>query len=242
MKFRLKHLFSLAMLKQAFLFVHRPRLPRLFRRIVHIPYETLLAYRQASGYIRIAPTSPATYRELYRVQKSKLAQGENEFIKEHLLLATTTTLAIDRLRQRYPEAVELLILCAFMGPDAIPEKIIFQCAHYLPTSLRTLTHNQTRWRMSTATLRNYVLLRRHAHTGTLTMPRLIQELIRATQTQAEQVRWAEYIINLTASSFSNERQASSMLNRLIFPTRCKLSATSKTGTSNPSKPAPCSIR
>lgn len=84
-----------------------------------------LALDQAGAYIRIARCSFHEYLDLFRRHRKDLLAERGAQTPEHPnAVATTWNLSFQRLERETPAAAELLRLCAFLAPDAIPEQLI----------------------------------------------------------------------------------------------------------------------
>lgn len=84
-----------------------------------------LALEQAAAYILAAGETLAGYLTLFRLRRAEmLARGEP--IGYRGTVASTWTLAFDRLGQTEPGAVGLLQLLAFYAPESIPLRLLLQ--------------------------------------------------------------------------------------------------------------------
>ena len=84
-----------------------------------------LALDQAGAYIEETECGLSNYLRLYRKQRAKLLKLRGGFVSGHPeAVATTWSLAFANVERVNPAAVELLRLCAFLAPDAIPEEIL----------------------------------------------------------------------------------------------------------------------
>jgi hypothetical protein len=84
-----------------------------------------LAIEQAAAYIQATGGTLARYLALFRRRRADmLARGEPTGYSK--TVATTWTLAFDRLRNSAPNAVGLLRLLAFCAPETIPLRLLLQ--------------------------------------------------------------------------------------------------------------------
>ncbi|HEY6540839.1 MAG TPA: helix-turn-helix domain-containing protein, partial [Ktedonobacteraceae bacterium] len=84
-----------------------------------------LALEQAGAYIEETGCSLSEYLALYKQRKLALLKRESAFSQEYpYTVASTWALAFQQIEQENPQAAELLRLCAFLDPDAIPEEIL----------------------------------------------------------------------------------------------------------------------
>jgi tetratricopeptide (TPR) repeat protein len=90
-------------------------------KLGHLP----LALAQAAAYADTYDVSLAYYLDLYRdAAERMLATGLDPTEYPHSV-ATTWLLHVDQLRRHHPAALELLRVCAFLAPTAIPLGFIF---------------------------------------------------------------------------------------------------------------------
>jgi hypothetical protein len=85
----------------------------------------------------------------------------------------TWSLAFEKVEQANPAAADLLRLCAFLAPDAIPEEIITEGAADLGPLLEPTASDPTDLDEAIAALGAYSLVRRNATEKTLTIHRLV---------------------------------------------------------------------
>ncbi len=88
-----------------------------------------LALDQAGAYIEETKRNLSDYLDLYQKRRAALLNRRGKFSADHPdSVATTLSLAFEDVEGVHPEAAELLRLCAFLHPDAIPEEIIVEGA------------------------------------------------------------------------------------------------------------------
>ena len=94
-----------------------------------------LALDQAGAYIEEMQISLDEYRSLYQQQGQHLRKQRGERALDHPSVATTFSLAFDRVANTSPAAAELLRACALLYPEQIPEEIFTKGAAELGTVL-----------------------------------------------------------------------------------------------------------
>ena len=98
-----------------------------------------LAIDQAGAYIEETGCSVATYLDIYRKQRAELLKRRGGLKPDHPLpVAGTWSLSFQKVEATNPAAADLLRLCAFLAPDAIPEEIITADEPGLGQNLRPL--------------------------------------------------------------------------------------------------------
>src|SRR6266446_4022795 len=81
-----------------------------------------LALDQAGAYIEEVSCSPWDYQQLYQIRRMELLKERGGVAPDYPeSVATTWSLAFQKVEQSNPAASDLLRLCAFLHPDAIPE-------------------------------------------------------------------------------------------------------------------------
>lgn len=148
-----------------------------------------LALNQAGAYIAQTGCGLNGYLQRYEKLHVELLR----YVPQHesMSVARTLTLSFDEVRQAHPIAADLLCLCAFLHPDAIPEEIITGGRADLNRRLGSATANEIGLDKVIAELRKYSLLQRNADDKTLTIHGLVQTILRDGMKKSEQHRWAE---------------------------------------------------
>src|SRR5947207_6131574 len=86
-----------------------------------------LALDQAGAYIEEIACGLAAYLDLYQTRRKELLQRRGGLPTDHPEpVSTTWSLSFQQVEQANPAAADLLRLCAWLAPDAIPEEIITQ--------------------------------------------------------------------------------------------------------------------
>ena len=103
-----------------------------------------LALDQAGAYIEETQCSLADYLQFYRTQRADLLKARGGLVLDHPEpVATTWSLSFAQVEKRSAAAADLLRVCAFLHPDAIPEEIITEGATALGPELQAV--DRTRW-------------------------------------------------------------------------------------------------
>jgi tetratricopeptide (TPR) repeat protein len=158
-----------------------------------------LALEQALAYMDETTTSPDRYVQILRERGGEVfAFGTPSSYEERV--ATTWSVSLEEIRAEMPAAQDLLFVCAFLAPDAIPRELLLEHARMLPRSLRLIgdpiAHNE-----AIRVLGRYSLV--SATTDLLSIHRVLQTVIRhrlKLNTQ-EQHRWAETAVKLLDAAF-----------------------------------------
>jgi len=177
-----------------------------------------LALDQAAAYIEENQCSLGAYLNLYRSHRAYLLQRRGTFgAKDYpYSVATTWSLSFERIERTDPLAADLLRLCAFLHPDAIPEEMIVAAAPYLGPRLQQIADDPALLDAVIGALRRFSLIWRNAETKTLTIHRLVQVVLKDAMDKEIEREWAEravYLVSYTfpEDEFSNWRQCESYL-------------------------------
>ena len=160
-----------------------------------------LALEQAAAYIAAAGTvSLADYAELFATRAVELLKRGQPLGYEETV-ATTWSLALQRLEHAEPAAVGLLTLAAFLAPDDVPQSFVAAHADQLPELLASAASDPVVLGDAVAALRRYSLVR--VVGDGLFVHRLLQTVVRATLAsdyEAERT-WAAAAIRLVHVGF-----------------------------------------
>ncbi|MEZ5402963.1 MAG: tetratricopeptide repeat protein [Bryobacteraceae bacterium] len=157
-----------------------------------------LAMAQAAGFVANTPGATlASYLEL-------LGKYEHDLLDAHApdghreSVTRTFGAAIESLRARTPEAVELLSVFAFLAPDDIPETLFDELPEGFPAGLGGALANPVRRAGLLAALRGLSLL--DLAEGGWSVHRLVQSVARLWLGAAE-AEWAGHAVSLLNRAF-----------------------------------------
>jgi tetratricopeptide (TPR) repeat protein len=151
-----------------------------------------LALDQAGAFIQEMRLSVGEYAGLYASEKADLL-SERGSLGEHPSVTVTFSLAFEKVAANSPAAADLIRLCAFLAPDAIPEEIVTEGGAAANSKLNFARMIGEACRLS--------LLDRDAANQTLDIHRLVQIVIKAGMSEADQRNWAERAVRATAKAF-----------------------------------------
>ena len=184
-----------------------------------------LALDQAGAYIEETQCGLAEYQRQYQIRRAELLARRGGLVDDHPdSVATTWSLSFQKVEQANPIAAELLRICAFLAPDAIPEELLVEA---LKTPLAVseglgeegngfspLTSRSCQQPKSTspgtsggeinkaiAILRAYSLIQRNTEEKTMRAHRLVQAVVRDALEEQVQVAWITRVICATNSLF-----------------------------------------
>jgi len=160
-----------------------------------------LALDQAGAYIEETGCSLASYQRLYKDRRADLlAERRGRSVDDHPLpVATTWSLSFQKVEQASPTAADLLRLCAFLAPDAIPETIITKGARHLGANLASVGADPYLLNKAIGVLRNYSLLSRDAG-SLLSVHRLVQAVFKDQMNTQTRRQWVERAVQAVSEA------------------------------------------
>ena len=161
-----------------------------------------LALDQAGAYIEEVECGVSRYLEEYRKGRTDLLNRRGGLVKDHpASVAATWSLSFEKIERANPAAADLLRLCAFLNPDAIPEEIITQGAKYLGPHLQVVATSQRILDEAVMALRAYSLIHRSIDNRLLSIHRLVQAVLKDNIDQSAQQIWAERAVLAVNEAF-----------------------------------------
>jgi tetratricopeptide (TPR) repeat protein len=177
----------------------RASLERLAAALGDLP----LALEQAAAYLEETAAGPGDYLALLGAHGSELlALGRPGNTEQ--TIATTWTVALERVRELAPVAEDLLRLCAHLAPDAIPRALLTDHPDVLPEQLAAAVRDGLGVQQALGVLRRYSLVR---ITGQeLGVHRLVQAVVRQSLTSDDRQRWAATAVALIGAGFPGQAE------------------------------------
>jgi tetratricopeptide (TPR) repeat protein len=164
-----------------------------------------LALDQAGAYIEETQCSLADYLHLYRSQRAELLKARGGLVPDHPEpVATTWSLSFDQVQERSLAAADLLRVCAFLHPDAIPEELITEGAAALGPSLQAVAQSLLAFNQAIGVLLSYSLLKRNAEEHQLSIHRLVQAVLKDGMEKHIYRDWAERVVQAVNQALPTE--------------------------------------
>lgn len=161
-----------------------------------------LALDQVGAFIEETGCSLAAYRALYEQQATALHAWQSQSTPGYPhAVSTTFALSLQRVEHTLPLAADLLRLCAFLHPDAIPESLLSAAAAHPASLLAPLAAEQLRLHQALAVLMQQSLLKRHPEARDLAMHRLVQTVLKEQLDRASYQYWVNQAIEAVNQSF-----------------------------------------
>src|SRR6266567_4988533 len=156
-----------------------------------------LALDQAGAYLEATGTALAAYQQIYQQHRTVLlAQRRAQGADHPEPVASTWSLSFKRVEAMNPAAADLLRLCAYLAPDAIPEEILAQGAAHLGVVLGPVASDAFLLGQAVEALRAYSLIGRDPGLQTLSVHRLVQAVLRDALDASDRQTWAERAIRV----------------------------------------------
>lgn len=164
-----------------------------------------LALDQAGAYIEETGCSFREYLQLYQDHRRVLlARRGRQTTNYPDSIATTWSLSFQKVAESEPAAAELLHLCAFLAPDAIPEELLSEGAAYWPPLLQQTVTDRLSFNHLLEELLRFSLITRRLENRLLCIHRLVQVVQRDTIEEAEQRTWAERVVQAVHAVFPRD--------------------------------------
>jgi tetratricopeptide (TPR) repeat protein len=172
------------------------------REIVQAMDGLPLALDQAGAYIEETSCGLQGYLQLYQAQGTHLLKERGELVTDHPdPVATTWSLSFKNVEQANAAAAELLRFCAFLAPDAIPEELFAESAADLGPTLEPVAEDPSRFNAAIKELLKYSLVHRDPETKTLSIHRLVQEVLKDQMDAETQRLWVERAVRAVSGVF-----------------------------------------
>jgi tetratricopeptide (TPR) repeat protein len=166
-----------------------------------------LALDQAGAYLEETGCGLQQYLDLYRHHRADLLRRRGGVLTDHPdSVATTWALSFAQVEQESALGAELLRLCVWLYPEAIPEELFLQGAAHLGPLLATLEADPLAFNQALAVIQRYSLLRRSSRARTLSIHRLVQAVLQDAMPHEEREQWTERAIAALQALFPDVRQ------------------------------------
>jgi len=161
-----------------------------------------LALELAGAYISEAQCGLTSYLNLYKGTHVKIRKWQREPLPDDIESVTTALLiSCEKIERSNSAAVELLRLCAFLHPDAIPEELFTDGSAELGPILQPVASDWFELQKTLRVLRRHALVQRNLPDATLTIHRLVQGALTERMSQEIQQQWAERTVRTLAQAF-----------------------------------------
>jgi tetratricopeptide (TPR) repeat protein len=159
-----------------------------------------LALAQAGAHMAETMTGVTDYCALYRECGLRLLDSVAD--REHVPVTVTFTLALEQMSKRsaYSKAaVEMVRLCAFLAPDAIPESV-FTSFRFHENSADPPMDGPALYDAISAAVCGYSLATRNPENKTLTVHRMVQMVTRDAMSDEQRRVWMERAVQAVCAA------------------------------------------
>ena len=148
-----------------------------------------LALDQAAAFIEETPSSFTEYQEIYDKERLALLQQRGTVVKgDHPeSVAVTFRLAFEKVERASQAAADILRVCAFLNPDAIPESIFKGGAQELGEAIAATAAGSLKFTQALKEATRFSLLERNTDTDTLRLHRLLHMVLPIVNTKNRQI-------------------------------------------------------
>ena len=177
-----------------------------------------LAIVQAAAFVEETNCDLTDYLDLYTTRrKSLLARSSRLVLNYPETVATTWSLSFQAIEQQSPAAADILRLCAFLAPDAIPEELFTRGAAELGTVTGSAAADPLKLNETLEVLCRYSLVRRNEHTKMLSLHRLVQTVLKESMDEPAQRAWAERTVRVVNAALPEAGQDTGETYRAYLP-------------------------
>ena len=161
-----------------------------------------LAIEQAAAYIRESLKDIFRFLPVYSVHRGKvLAQRPRGDWPYPYVVATTWSLSFEIVKDRNPDAAQLLNLFAFLNPDEILVEFLEAGRDGLPEPLKNLIADTFEFPNALGELEQYSLIRRPGDGRIISMHRLVQAVIKDSLVNEDERSFMEMVTALFLIAF-----------------------------------------
>jgi tetratricopeptide (TPR) repeat protein len=164
-----------------------------------------LALAQAGAYIEANGVTIADYLKLFQSRREELWADESGPLDyDKRTVSATLSLAIKHIEVESPASVDLLKLCAFLGPDDIQRTLLRDGKEHLPEQLGEPVADELKLNRVVEALRRYSLVAVDIDKGSLSVHRLVQAVVRDGLGEDESKMWAGAAVDVVNEAFPFE--------------------------------------
>lgn len=161
-----------------------------------------LALDQAGAYMEETSYSLTSYLDLYRKERLALLKRRGGIIEDHPEpVAATWSISFNEVERVSLASADLLRLCAFLNPDAIPEELLRKGASVLGPNLAVVGDSDLALNEAIEGLRRYSFIRRHADFQMLSLHRLVQIVLKEAMNPETQCVWVDRVVRAMHLAF-----------------------------------------
>jgi tetratricopeptide (TPR) repeat protein len=160
-----------------------------------------LALDLAGAYIQETGCGLSGYLDVYRKMLEEVrSERDKDASVPPEAVVVGCVLALEQTDRRSGASVELLQLCAFLAPEAIPESLVKEDVPFRLVALREAAGDALQWNTTLAALQRFSLLERQSETEMLSQHPLVRAAMQALSADEGKLL-AESVISLVGEAF-----------------------------------------
>ncbi len=160
-----------------------------------------LALDQAAAFIGEMQASIETYLNLYQTERATLLAHRGALTQDHPSVTVTFSLAFKKVEQASAAAADLLRVCAFLESDAVPHEIFSDGGKELGEALSAIADKPIELIRAIAEAGRFSLLQSDPEAKTVSLHRLVQEVLKAEMGKEAERMWAERAVRAVDAAF-----------------------------------------
>jgi transposase-like protein/transcriptional regulator with XRE-family HTH domain len=176
------------------------------REVVTLMDGLPLALDQAGAYMEATRCSSTDLLCLLRSSQMRLLEERTTEADHPISVFKTFALAFAKVQRQNPFAADLLTVCAFLAPDAIPEALLIEHSSPLGATFHEAASDPLQFNTAIRELLTYSLIQRHAQTHTLTIHRLVQTAIADRLASDVHRLWVKRVLHVLNQAFPARRE------------------------------------
>lgn len=160
-----------------------------------------LALDQAGAYIEETKTPLEDYLDIYKEEGIEILRDRGRFDVGHPdSVVITFSLAFKQIAKD-PTVADLIYLCSFLAPDAIPLDIFIKGDGELGENLQLIVNSRHKFNKTIEMANRFSLIQLNMMSGVIDIHRLVQEVIRHEMGNDKCQLWAERAVNVLNKAF-----------------------------------------
>jgi tetratricopeptide (TPR) repeat protein len=180
-------------------FGHRASAEKLAAALGGLP----LALAQAAAFMDTTGTSIAGYVDLFTEHRMRVLDAPGAPVDHRLTVTATWEVALMRVREQSPAAIELLSLCAFLAPERIPIDLMAAHRDVLPNHLQVALADKFAMTLTVGALHAYSFAE-IVDDRAISIHRLVQEAARNQLDTEERIAWRSFAVHVIDAAFPHD--------------------------------------
>jgi len=167
-----------------------------------------LALDQAGAFIAETGCTVGEYLDFYHKRRDRLLQERGrKYFGHPTSLASTILLSFEQVEQVNTLAASVLRMCAFLHPDDIPEELFTSGDFSLPETFHPVAAETYFLAEAMRALVRYSFIQRRTEDKTVSIHRLVQDVIKDQMNDATQFDWVRHVVWVVAQTLPRLEQA-----------------------------------